>query len=145
MPVKESMNLLQIQRQMAKAVMRPLADGRMQEQWANGTNTEHFVGQFIKPNKDLSSLERLEIYNQQYWIRLADSLQEDFPGVQTILGDERFELLSVAYLTEYPSTFFSLNYLGKHLPKFILEKPELTHPYSALAHEMASFEWAEIV
>jgi hypothetical protein len=87
----------------------------------------------------------LEIYNQQYWIRLLDSLQEDFPGLHTILGDERFEHLSVAYLAKYPSRSYSLNYLGKNLSKFILEKPDLTHPYDQLAHEIASFEWAEIV
>ncbi len=145
MPVKESMTLYQIQRQMAQAIMRPLIKGKTQEQWIDGSDTHSFVAQFIKPNKDLNSLERLAIYNQQYWIRLLDSLQDDFSGLQTILSEESFELLCVAYLAAYPSRSYSLNHLGEYLPKFILEQPELTHPCPQLAYEMASFEWAEIV
>jgi hypothetical protein len=145
MSVKEPMNLHQIQYQMAQAIMRPLVEGRMQEQWIDDGDTHDFAAQFIKPNKDLNSLERLEIYNQQYWIRLLDSLQEDFPGLQTILGSEKFELLSIAYLTQYPSRSYSLNHLGSNLSRFILEKPDLTYPRCRLAYEMACFEWAEIV
>ena len=96
----------------------------MRKQWIDGGDTHDVAAQFIKPNKDLNSLERLEIYNQQYWIRFLDSLQDDFPGLHTILGDERFERLCVAYLTDYPSRSYSLNSLGEHLPKFILKKPE---------------------
>jgi hypothetical protein len=32
----------------------------------------------IKPNDSLSSLERLEIYNRQYWFRLYSSFEDDF-------------------------------------------------------------------
>ena len=32
------------------------------------------ASEFIKPNDRLSSFERLEIYNRQYWFRLLDCL-----------------------------------------------------------------------
>ena len=35
---------------------------------------------FIKPNDRLSSFERLEIYNCQYWFRVLDCLYDDYPG-----------------------------------------------------------------
>src|ERR1700722_9090102 len=103
MPTKELTDLQQIQEQMAQVIMRPLADGKTEKIWIDGSKTDKFAAQFIKPNKDLSSLERLEIYNQQYWIRLLESLEEDFPGLQTILGSEKFDSLCIAYLMEYPS------------------------------------------
>ena len=145
MSLKEIMNLHQIQCQMAEAIMRPLIEGKAQKQWSDGSDADNFASQFIKPNKNLKSIERLEIYNQQYWTRLLESLQDDFPGLHAILGEERFELLSIGYLQAYPSQSYSLNNLGKHLSIFILEKPELTFPHCQLAHELASFEWAEMV
>ena len=44
------------------------------------------AAEFIKPNDRLSSFERLEIYNRQYWFRLLDCLYEDYPGLLSVLG-----------------------------------------------------------
>jgi hypothetical protein len=38
------------------------------------------AAEFIKPNDRLSSFERLEIYNRQYWFRVLDCLYDDYPG-----------------------------------------------------------------
>ena len=48
--------------------------------------TAAMAEKFIKPNDRLSSLERLEIYNRQYWFRLLDNLADDFPGVRGGFG-----------------------------------------------------------
>lgn len=141
----ETTTLHQIQCQMGQAIMRPLVNEGMQKQWLTGANMQDVAAQFIKPNKDLSSFERLEIYNKQYWFRLLDSLQEDFPGLNTVLGDQCFEELCVAYLVAYPSRSYTLNHLGAQLAKFIQEEPEIVHPHSQLAYEVACMEWAEIV
>src|SRR5260370_32290524 len=55
---------------------------------------------FRSPSATLSSVERLEIYNRQYWFRLYDSFEEDFPGLKAVLGQKRFERLMRAYRSE---------------------------------------------
>jgi hypothetical protein len=128
--------LTQIQNQMAQAIMRPLVEGKI---------NPDSPANFVKPNQRISGLERLEIYNQQYWIRLLESLQEDFAGLNAILGDNCFERLTTEYLVNHPSRSYSLNGLGRMLPKFILKNPDFTKPHYQLAYETALFEWSEIV
>src|SRR5277367_6695599 len=98
---------IELQRIMAQAIMRPLVDESVNHHWIDGSNMSDFAARFIKPNDRLSSVERLEIYNQQYWYRLLDSLREDFPGLHAVLGD-RFADLCVAYLDKYASNSFTL-------------------------------------
>src|SRR5471032_51602 len=118
-------DLRAIQRVFAAGVTRRLtADHRMQSKWVDGKSARKVVAGFIKPNDRLSSFERLEIYNKQYWFRLLDSLYEDFPGLRTLIGDERFQKMSIAYLTKYPSNTFSLRDLGDRLGKFIAQEPK---------------------
>ena len=61
---------------------------------------------FIRPNDRLTSFERLEIYNRQYWWRVLASLGEDFPGLRAVLGERRFDAMSKAYLSDCPSQVF---------------------------------------
>ncbi len=92
MSKKSTPTLYKLQSLMAAAIMRPLNKDNMQTTWVDGSPTSDYVSEFIKPNKKLTSFERLEIYNKQYWYRLLDSLQEDFPGVNALLGHTRFAL-----------------------------------------------------
>ena len=58
---------------MARAVMRPLGRGdAMQKKWGDGRPTKKIAESFVKPNNRLTSFERLEIYNRQYWFRIRD-------------------------------------------------------------------------
>jgi hypothetical protein len=138
-------NLVSIQTAMATAIMRPLVNETIDKVWIDGSAVNDMAAQLIKPNNRLSSAERLEIYNQQYWLRLLDSLQEDFPGLIALLGDDRFEALATAYLTDYPSNSFNLCELGNRLAQFILAQPQWTNPHNQLAYEVACFEWASII
>lgn len=124
--------------------MRPLNNERIDKAQINGLDANQYANQFIKPNHKLNSLERLEIYNKQYWYRLLECLQDDFPGLNAILGHRRFEKLSVAYLMRYPSSSYTLNCLGANLAKFIQEETYLTAPDIELSYETALLEWAEI-
>jgi hypothetical protein len=102
------------------------------------------AGEFIKPNDRLSSFERLEIYNRQYWFRVLDSLNEDFPGLRAIVGQRRFEVLCKAYLIDCPSESFTLRNLGSRLEWWLRSHPEHIKPRAALALDMVRLEWAEI-
>ncbi|MBV8673625.1 MAG: putative DNA-binding domain-containing protein, partial [Acidobacteriaceae bacterium] len=96
------------------------------------------------PNDRLSSFERLEIYNRQYWFRLYSSFEEDFPGLKAVLGASRFERVMRDYLTECPSQSFSLRNLGSQLESWLLAHPDYLASRKQLALDMARLEWAHI-
>ncbi len=103
------------------------------------------AAQIIKPNDRLTSFDRLEIYNQQYWWRLLGCFNDDFRGVRAVIGERKFDRLAVEYLEAHGSTSWSLRNLGQDLPAFLKKHPKLTAPHTALALEMAQVEWAKIV
>jgi hypothetical protein len=131
---------------MAQALFRPLTsrDG-LQPRWSDGRSTASVAADFIKPNDRLTSVERLEIYARSYWFRVLDCLYDDYPGLRAILGQRRFIKLTTAFLAQFPSASFTLRNLGSRLPLFIQEQPAFTAPHTALAGDMARFEWAQVV
>lgn len=137
--------LQELQHRMAKAVTQPLtAREQMRRRDSAGRSNEVETAKFIRPNDRLTSFERLEIYNRQYWFRLFSSFEEDFPGVQAVVGRKRFQALMRAYLEACPSTSFSLRNLGSRLVTWLQENPALTAPHTEMAIEMARLEWAHI-
>ena len=124
-------DLLNLQRAMGGAIMRSLTP-----RWNMDKASKPVADAIIKPNDRLTSFERLEIYNRQYWFRLIDCLYDDYPGVRAVLGEKKFAKLTKDYLAKHPSTSFTLRNLGQHLVPF------LRHP---MAHDMARLEWARIV
>ncbi len=137
--------LKEIQRRMASAVMTPLTRAdRMQSKTRDGRSMRGEAKQFIKPNDRLSSFERLEIYNQQYWFRVLDAFAEDFPGLRAIVGEHRFDQLSLAYLTECPSRSYTLRNLGNRLLPWLRAHPEWMQPQERLVLDMVRLEWAHV-
>jgi hypothetical protein len=138
--------LLAFQRTLKDALIRPLAPGdRTQKKWTDGRPMAEFAENFIKPNDRLTALERLQIYNRMYWFRLLDCFHDDCPGLRAALGDRRFTRLAEAYLVKYPSQSFTLRNLCARLEQFLREDPKWTAPHTALAREIARFEWAQTV
>lgn len=116
----------------------------MKSKWVDGRPMKKVAGTFIKPNDRLTSFERLEIYNRQYWFRLKDCFYEDYPGLRAILGDRRFERLACAYLERHPSQSFTLRNLGRQLVKFLEVEPRWIAPHRKIAMDMARLEWAHV-
>jgi hypothetical protein len=71
----------------------------------------------------LSPDERVNVYAEMYWLRLRDVLRDEFPQVHAVLGEEDFDVLAAKYVKAHPSTHFSLNWLGQHLPAFLRAHP----------------------
>lgn len=139
------MNLLELQRRMAEDVRRPLTDDfDMQQATEDGTPLERIADSYIKPNDRLSSFERLEIYNRQYWFRVIGAVSEDFPALNALLGEKKFDALVLAYLRENPSTSWTLRDLGKKLPTWLRNHPEFTGRRHQLALDVAALEWAYV-
>jgi hypothetical protein len=139
------MKLLALQRRMARAVMTPLTPSeRMRRVSTSGRSMRAEASSFIKPNDRLTSFERLEIYNRQYWFRIFSALAEDFPGLRAILGDRSFDALSKAYLRDCPSTSFTLRNLGGKLEAWLQKHPRFAGTRQKLAIDMVRLEWADI-
>jgi hypothetical protein len=130
------MKLLELQRRMAADVMRPL------------TGSDHIAPKtsavYVKPNDRLTSLERLEIYNRQYWFRVIDSMYEDFAGLCAVLGQRSFGRLARAYVSECTSQTFTLRNLGSQIEDWLRRNPGYAGQKLAIALDMARLEWAHI-
>jgi hypothetical protein len=138
--------LRRLQRLAGAVIMRPLGPGwRTQRRWTDNRDMRAVTGEFIKPNSRLTSFERIEIYNKQYWFRLYDTMYEDFPGLRAVLGAAKFNTLLKAYLTENPSRSYTLRNLASRLEQFIRSHRKLVSPRFDLAIDMVRFEWAQIV
>jgi hypothetical protein len=139
------MKLRALQRTMARAVMQPLTRAEhMQPIAPGGKSMRSYAARFIKPNDRLTSFERLEIYNRQYWFRVLSSMVEDFPGLRAVLGARRFEEMSKAYITDCPSRSFTLRNLGARLPWWLRRHPHFAGKKQALALDIARLEWADV-
>ncbi|HEY4380119.1 MAG TPA: DNA-binding domain-containing protein [Acidobacteriaceae bacterium] len=139
------MNLLELQRRMAEDVRRPLtSEYEMQETTEGGRSIKKVAEGYIAPNARLSSFERLEIYNRQYWFRLISVVAEDFPTLNAVLGRKRFNALILAYLAAHPSTSWTLRNLGTKLPAFLEVHSEFTAGRHRLAVDVAKLEWAYV-
>ena len=131
---------------MATALYRPLtAQSRMQKRWPDGRKTEAVAASFVKPNDRLSSFERLEIYNRQYWFRVLDCFYDDYPGLRAVLGERAFLKLAEAYLVKCPSASFTLRNLGSRLENFLSQNPVFAAKKLSLALDVVRFGWAQIV
>jgi hypothetical protein len=110
----------------------------------DGRSTRRIANAIIKANDRLTSSERLEIYNQQYWYRLLACLAEDFVGLRAIIGERKYDKLAVAYLTDCPSQSFSLRNLGHRLEWWLRQHTEFVVGAERIAVDMVRLEWAEI-
>ena len=139
------MDLDQIQRTMFEAVRQPLtASEGMRQRTRDGRSLRRTAEEIIKPNDRLTSFERLEIYNRQYWFRVLAALAEDFEGLRLIIGERAFEKLSIAYLQDCPSQSFTLRNLGSRLEHWLRSHKESIAGVEDVALDMVRLEWAEI-
>ena len=139
------MKLLALQRRMARAVMTPLTPSEhMRSVATDGRSMRAVAAEIIKPNDRLTSFERLEIYNRQYWFRILSGFAEDFPGLRSVLGGNKFDRMAKAYLTDCPSQSFTLRNLGARLEGWLRKNPHWAGTRQQLAVDMVRLEWADI-
>ena len=78
------------------------------------------VAEIVLPSNALNSAERLSIYANMYFDRLIEVLGDEFPSVRHLLGSQIFANVVRDYVTQHPSTHYSLAQLGKKFPQFLL-------------------------
>ncbi len=79
------------------------------------------VEQIIEPSRRQSSIERLEVYANAYYMRLIECLQSEFPVFRQTVGDDLFAEFAVDYLRRYPSQSYTLGELGARFVSFLTE------------------------
>ncbi len=87
----------------------------------------------------LRAADRLAIYRNAYQVRLIDALNDTYPVLHGLLGDEMWVALGEAYVAAYPSRYRSIRWYGGELADFLTRNaPFRDEPILA---EVASLEW----
>ncbi len=120
----KSLNIKSLQEKMAYTFSSPLDTDKFE------LTTENYPPEFlnqIEPLKDITSVYQAGTYNQQYWFRLINCMQDQFPLLLYLMGLAKFNRLSIEFLTAYPSENPNLNILGRQLSLYIdnLKKEEV--------------------
>jgi len=97
---------------------------------------------WVKTQAPLSKSQRLDIYQSSWWVRLSDSIADDYKAVVRCLGDVEFCRLVRCYLQEYPPHSYTLVHAGDRFPEFLesLDHLTLTLPWIS---DLARFERAK--
>lgn len=103
---------------------RPIdVDSRMNPVSPSGKPMEEEAWDFISPSPTMKPADRIQLYNQQYWWRLLNAMQETFPLVTRLFGYHDFnQIISIPYMVKYRPQDWSLSTIGDFLPQWIQEE-----------------------
>jgi hypothetical protein len=87
----------------------------------------------------LAPVARVEIYAEMYWLRMRDTLRDDFKLTRRFLGDESFDTQVARYIHQVPSTHYSLGQRGAQFADFLKSNQ---NNLPAGTSDLATLEWA---
>lgn len=120
MPAPLDLGLPRLQRWMQAVIEQPgTVDEAVVSEAARAELDPSEVGRVVRPSKTLTPVERVGVYQGMYLLRMIEALEGDYPAVAHFLGDEEFADLVTRYAAAHPSTSFTFNRFGRHLPEFI--------------------------
>jgi hypothetical protein len=100
------------------------------------------ITEVLRPSATLTAVERIEIYQGMYLLRMAEALESDYPALAHFLGEKRWTALVRDYVEAHPSRSHTLNVLGAALPAYLKEAPGLRH--RGFCHDLARLEMAVV-
>ena len=74
----------------------------------------------IEPAGELNSVEALEVYKDDYYIRLRDYLERKYSNIHNAVGDALFTEMVDTYILENPSNCTDLGQYGLDFNKFVI-------------------------
>ena len=92
----------------------------------------------IVADKKVGISKRLSIYANAYQLRIIEALAAAYPNLKALLGDDLFDQTARSYITNYPSTYRNMRWVGDEMAAYLTHKL----PQYPVAAEMAQFEWA---
>jgi hypothetical protein len=87
----------------------------------------------------LPTLERLGIYGNAYRVRLIEALDDTYPVLHAVLGDEVFAALGEEFVAAHPSVHRSIRWYGGELAEFLRRHPPFAE--QPIFAELALLEW----
>lgn len=113
-----------IQEWFGSIITRPLIENdRINPLSPSGVVITKEAARFVSPSPTLHPHQRIEIYNRQYWWRLLNVLQTNFPLLLRLFDYHDFnEKIAVPFLVKYPPCNWSLSDLGEKLPLWVKEE-----------------------
>jgi hypothetical protein len=137
----ERPELARLQHWMQEVVVHPgTVEEAIESDGAENQIPSERLSEVVLPSHSMSSTERVGVYHGMYLMRMEEALETDYPVIRHHLGDHQFAHLVREYVGRYPSTSYTLNRLGDHLPQFFLDEPEW--PESSFLHDLARLELA---
>ena len=94
----------------------------------------------VAPPRGADRATMMGVYVNAYRLRLAEFLDEDYPALRVLLGDDDFEALVEAYIDANPSRLRNARWYTTRLPEFMQESENWSA--NALAIGLALFERA---
>ena len=82
---------------------------------------------------------RLGIYRNAYRVRLIEALDDIYPILHRLVGDEAFDTLGRSFVAAHPSPYRSIRWYGRELADFLLTTPPFAD--QPILSEIARFEW----
>jgi hypothetical protein len=99
--------------------------------------------EIVKNAPPLSSEDRVLIYINAYFSRLAEALEKDFKFTYQVIGKDNFNQFVTGYLQEHPSHSPTIADLGESLEKYLKTWRHLDeHPHLA---DLAKVEWHHLM
>ena len=101
------------------------------------------IDSVVLPSSRQSSLERLAVYGNAYFLRLLECLRDLFPCLTDAIGRETFDQFAAAYLAGHPPTSYTLQRLADRFAEFLAEtQPSQDADWSGFVVELAQLEGA---
>jgi hypothetical protein len=91
----------------------------------------------IRESNDFTKIKRLEVYQNAYFYRILESLQDDFPETFKSLKDEEAEVRN--FLEKFPSRFYNLGEYSQLFPEYFKSTNQ------SQLFELSLFEWKKVL
>jgi hypothetical protein len=107
---------------MQAVVMHPEgAEAGLRSRQARGlvANAARHPGAVVLPSKQLTSVERLEIYAHMYYARLIEVMEAEYATLRQLLGPHAFAAACRQFVAKYPSRTRTLGSLSARFPDFL--------------------------
>ena len=137
----EKPELTRLQRWMQEVAVHPgTVEEAIESESAIREIPSERLSEVVLPSHSMTSAERVGVYHGMYLMRMEEALETDYPVIRYHVGDHQFSHLVREYVDRYPSTSYTLNRLGDHLPQFFLDEHQW--PQADFLHDLARLELA---
>lgn len=100
---------------------------------------ESSISSAIVDAPPLPAAARLAVYRNGYRMRLTEALDEVYPVLHRVLGDETFAHLAEHFIDAHPSVHRSIRWYGAELADFLIERAPFSE--QPILAELARLEW----